>query len=663
MRKLGLLCVLTFLAACNSGDGSGPLLTTTVSVSPPSAEVAVNGTVQATAVVKDQNGNPLTGKTVEWSSLNPAVATVSETGVIRGVSAGSTTIQGKVDGVVGTATIQVIAPQTACVSGPTTVELSTGAVRVLSATSTGGCIKFPQTSTASEFIVIAANANSTPDDLATYAIKSDEGEVVPNTTLLATPARVLASLIVAAEPVSPQLAFERTLRAMERAQLALPDAQRAFRRRDIDSPLRYSASAVVPAVGDKKKFKVPVSASGTPGSCSSFTSIDATVQKVSTRAVIYTDDASPASGFTSSDFDQIAAEFDALIYPTDVSYFGTPLDLDANEGRVIILYTPQVNRLTPEGGRDGFVGGFFFVGDLFPVSGGGGCAQSNVAEIFYALTPDVNGTVNGNVRRVADVRQGTRGTIAHELQHMINASERIRSPIEQDFEDIWLDEALAHFAEDAVGRVVKGIPEFENADFTRVSGPDFNAFFFQNFARFQRYLQNPGPNAPTSRFADSSLADRGAAWALLRYAADHYAPGGDVKAFIKALAGGPNVGVDNLVRRAGQVPFDTLIAGWMVANYADDAGIPGLAAKHTYRSYNMRSIVSTITASRTYPLVVNPITGTGFVANLSARSASGNYFRVTKASGAPARSIRFLNSDGRTTASFTGATLYVLRIQ
>ncbi|HVF41225.1 MAG TPA: Ig-like domain-containing protein [Gemmatimonadaceae bacterium] len=663
MRKLVVLVALTTIASCKTNDGIGPTSVDKVSVSTGASQIVVNGTAQATALVEDENGNPLTGKTIEWSSLNNAIATVSSAGVVRGVSPGTATIQGRVEGVVGRATIQVVAPSVACTAGPTTINSGVGGVTVLSALAASGCIKLPQLSGPSEFIVIAANSNSIPDDLATYVIKADDGEVVPNTALLATPARIAASLIVP-EPPSPQLQFERGLRATERAQLAIPDAQRAFSRRGPENQLRYSTGVIVPAVGDKREFKVPVTSEGKSGGCSDFTRVNATVRVVSGKAVIYTDDASPAGGFSILDLTQIAAEFDNIIYPTDVAYFGTPLDLDDNGARVIILYTPQVNRLTPAGLSGTFVGGFFFVGDLFPITGDGACAQSNVGEIFYALTPDVNGTINGNRRLVADVRQGTRGTMAHELEHMINASERIRSPIIQEFEDIWLDEALGHFAEDAVGRAVRGIGEAENADFARLSGFEFNAFFFQNFARFQRYLQNPGPNSPTSRFADSSLADRGAAWALLRYAADHYAPGGDVKAFTRALAGGPYIGVDNLLRRAGNVPFDTLISGWMVANYADDAGIPNLPAKYTYTSYNMRSNVSNITTSRTYPLLVNPIIGGSYVSGvLSARSASGNYFRVTRGNGALAKSIRFLNDDGRTTASFTGASYYVLRIQ
>jgi hypothetical protein len=192
---------------------------------------------------------------------------------------------------------------------------------------------------------------------------------------------------------------------------------------------------------------------------------------------------------------------------------------------------------------------------------------------------------------------------------------------------------------------------------------DFNAFFFQNFARLSRYYQNPGPNAPTSRHADSSLAARGAAWSLLRYAADHHAPSGDVKAFIKSLVPGPDTGVVNLRTKAGNVVFDSLAAGWMTANAVDDAGINGVAAKYSYRSYDMRSNVARVnTPSQTFPLVVTQITGSTFTANpLQARSGSGNYFMLNRAAGAPARLFRMTNADLTTAATFSGATFIFIR--
>jgi hypothetical protein len=429
----------------------------------------------------------------------------------------------------------------------------------------------------------------------------------------------------------------------------------------VQSP-RYSVSAAIPAIGEKTQFRVPKR-------CADFKTVTGTVRFISTRAIIYTDDASPSGGFTDADFQEIAREFDDLIYPTDVEYFGTPLDLDSNS-RVILFYTPEVNRLTEPNSQDGFVGGFAFAGDLFPTST---CAQSNRAEILYLLAPDPGGTINQNPRGVSQVKQGTRGTIAHELQHMINASERIRHPVTELLESVWMDEALAHFAEDLNGRKLRSLDEQGNYTFEQLTNNatqlnDFNAFFFQNFARLTRYMQNPGAFAPASSLVDSasgSLAVRGAAWALLRYAADHHSPGGDVKSFIKSLVPGPDTGVVNLRLKAGNVSFDSLVAGWLVTNYTDDFGTPNLATKHTYRTYNMRNNTARVNPPNlTFPLSIAEVQGASQTStNLQVRSGSGRYFRMSRPAGGQARIFRFTNSDMTTSASFGGAALIIVRTQ
>lgn len=668
MRKSIIAGVLLLYTACGGGDGPapGPGAVTSVSVTSNASQISVNGTAQGTAVPKDANGTTVTGKTATWTSLTPAVASVnSSTGVITGIAVGTATIQATVDGISGSTSVQVIAPVSACAAGVTTVDLPVGGFREIAA----GCIKIPAvTSGAADYLVIPANTNSIPDIVANYVIKSDEGETVPSNNVIPGneifDASSFQSPSALGDAGATQIRFETHLRVEERRDLSIPDAQAAWRARQVDRQLRYELSTAIPAVGDQTSFKVPSQTSP----CTNFTTITAQVVYINDKVIIYNDVASPSGGFTSSDYQQIGDEFSSLIYPTDVSYFGTPLDLD-NNSRIIILYTPQVNKLTPSG-SSGFVGGFFWAGDLFPASGSGGCAQSNLGELFYVLAPDPTGTINNNARSTNSVRQGTRGTIAHEFQHMINASERIRSPILQPFEEVWLDEALAHFAEDAVGRAVRGIGEADDANFVTTLGGnanDFNAFFFQNFSRLRTWMKDPGPLAPTSSLADTSLAVRGAAWAFLHYTADQYAPGGDVKAFTKKLAGGPDIGIVNLVKAAGNVSWDVLVSGWLAANFADNVGITGLSPLYTYKVYDMRTIMTAVDgavrgATGVYPLKVNTIADATFaLSGLQARSASGNYFFIQRNAGAPARTFRFLNSDGSTAASFTGANWVLLR--
>ncbi len=77
-----------------------------VTVTPPSANLAIVGTVQLSAAIQDAKGNPTTG-VVSWATHNPGVATVDGAGLVTATGAGTTSISAVVQGVTGTATITV----------------------------------------------------------------------------------------------------------------------------------------------------------------------------------------------------------------------------------------------------------------------------------------------------------------------------------------------------------------------------------------------------------------------------------------------------------------------------------------------------------------------------------------------------------------------------
>lgn len=87
-----------------------PAPVATLTVSPATNSIEVGGTVSLIAVAKDANGNILTGRPVSWSSGTTAIATVSGTGVVTGVAAGTATITATSEGKTGTATVTVTAP-------------------------------------------------------------------------------------------------------------------------------------------------------------------------------------------------------------------------------------------------------------------------------------------------------------------------------------------------------------------------------------------------------------------------------------------------------------------------------------------------------------------------------------------------------------------------
>jgi uncharacterized protein YjdB len=91
----------------------------TVTVVPPVASVTVRltaatipvgATTTATATAFDDRGTSLTGRAVTWSSSAPAVATVSTSGVVTGVAAGTAIISATSEGRTGSVTITISAP-------------------------------------------------------------------------------------------------------------------------------------------------------------------------------------------------------------------------------------------------------------------------------------------------------------------------------------------------------------------------------------------------------------------------------------------------------------------------------------------------------------------------------------------------------------------------
>src|SRR5881396_1574686 len=79
----------------------------TVTVSPASANVVVGALQQFTATPKDAGGNPLSGRVVTWASGNTAFATVSGSGLVTGVAAGTVAITATSEGRSGSASITV----------------------------------------------------------------------------------------------------------------------------------------------------------------------------------------------------------------------------------------------------------------------------------------------------------------------------------------------------------------------------------------------------------------------------------------------------------------------------------------------------------------------------------------------------------------------------
>jgi uncharacterized protein YjdB len=115
-----------------------------VTVTPASAGVTVGGTRQLAATARDAAGNVLNGRSITWTSTDPTVATVSATGLVRGVAVGNATITAASEGQSGTAAITVsFVPVATVTVAPSSTSLFVGGTAQLSATlkdSAGGVL-------------------------------------------------------------------------------------------------------------------------------------------------------------------------------------------------------------------------------------------------------------------------------------------------------------------------------------------------------------------------------------------------------------------------------------------------------------------------------------------------------------------------------------------
>ena len=103
-----------------------PVPVATVSVGLADATLFVGATTQATATTADASGNVLTGRVVSWSSSNTSVATVSSSGVVTAVGAGTANIVATSESKIGSAVVTVSVVPVSTVS----VALGTSSIQV-----------------------------------------------------------------------------------------------------------------------------------------------------------------------------------------------------------------------------------------------------------------------------------------------------------------------------------------------------------------------------------------------------------------------------------------------------------------------------------------------------------------------------------------------------
>ena len=420
----------------------------------------------------------------------------------------------------------------------------------------------------------------------------------------------------------PQILWDERLRTMEGELLVTGRHSAAA-----GAALAERPPAAVPSVGESRVFNV-LNLDG------SYDQATAVARYVGTEAAIFVDqDApdAPAGGFTSTDLEAFAARFDDVIQPEVTDVFGAASDLDGNE-RVIILFTPQVNELTPRGSA-GFIGGFFFGTDLLP----GSNANSNGAEVFYALVPDPTGEFS-NPRSKDQVLDVVPAVLAHEFQHMVHFNQRFLG-LEGGQEALWLSEALAQMAEELVARRYDELVDPTSAELFR-SGAR---------TRSGRYLAGTDSVSLIVSTGQGTLAERGAGFLHLLYLADQ--EGTDL---LGRLTRTTRTGVSNVVTEVGR-EWPGLLADWWSAIYLDGSGPE--TGPLVYPNVHLRAFLG----GNQFPLYTVPVGPGSLTPRGLLWSSSAAYYIVSPDPGG-SMTIRLGGEAGGASAPQAALRLRIIRV-
>jgi uncharacterized protein YjdB len=133
-RGMSLVHAVLLGSACGVSDADEPTPVDTVMVSPPTLEVGTGSAAALEAEVMDPSGNVLRDRRVVWASANPAIATVSDKGIVTGVSAGRVDVAATAQGKSGIASVRVTPGAVSnVVVSPPDVSITVGKTATLTA--------------------------------------------------------------------------------------------------------------------------------------------------------------------------------------------------------------------------------------------------------------------------------------------------------------------------------------------------------------------------------------------------------------------------------------------------------------------------------------------------------------------------------------------------
>ncbi len=136
-----------------------PAAVASVTVSLASTSIQNGQATSAAAVLRDAQGNVLTGRVIAWSSSNTAVATVDSAGQVRGTAPGTANIRATSEGVTGQAAVAVTAPPPAAVAS-VVVSLASTSIQNGQATSASAVLRDAQGNVLTGRVIAWSSSNT-----------------------------------------------------------------------------------------------------------------------------------------------------------------------------------------------------------------------------------------------------------------------------------------------------------------------------------------------------------------------------------------------------------------------------------------------------------------------------------------------------------------------
>ncbi|HEU4994782.1 MAG TPA: hypothetical protein VFT29_08180 [Gemmatimonadaceae bacterium] len=316
-----------------------------------------------------------------------------------------------------------------------------------------------------------------------------------------------------------------------------------------------------------------------------FAKITTALRFAGTHVLLYVDERT-ASIYTDDELLALGKQFDEQLYGVDHAAFGPESDIDGN-GKVIVLFTPAVNALVSasECATFGFATGFFYGFDLASTA-----PESNKGEVFYAMTPDPQGTYSC-AHTEADVAALLPATFVHEFQHMISYGQHVLAkglPPEVP----WLNEGLSHMAEELASLYYEARypPPSGRTNPLQIFPDSASPLIIGNLFNSYRYLRFSEQYSISSCAPGSFCAtpERGGAWLFLRWLADDTA---DPRLFEK-LVQASDPGTENIEQATGRT-FGDLFGEFALAVWGDSiVGAPRTSTRAALRfsGRNLRRI-------------------------------------------------------------------------